>query len=71
MSRINGVVHPTLIRGEGGTATVLLCISILDGVCTNLPESETSHHLFYFFSYFQETTFIKNACTKKKSINLC
>lgn len=69
MSRINGVLHPTPIRGEVGTATGLFCISILNGVCTSLPESETSHNLF--FRDFQEASFIKSACMEKKFINLC
>lgn len=69
MSRMNGVLHPTLLGGAVGTATGLLCISVLNRARTNRPEFETSHNLF--FRDFQEASSIKNACMEKKFINLC
>lgn len=69
MSRINGVLHPARVRGEVGTATGLLCLSILNTDCINLPKPETTHNLF--FRDFQEASFITSACMEKESVNLC
>lgn len=69
MSRINGVLHPARVWGEVGTATGLLCLSVLNTGSINLPKSETTHNLV--FRDFQEASFIKSACMEKESINVC